>query len=131
MGKQNDIDDLLGGDPAPKTKPKADKPAAKAKAETAPAKKAKADKPAAEAPAKKAKKAKEPIVFAEGEKEEIAKKVLKIVNKAEASSKDIAAKLGIATRKLRPVLYSMSRAGEVVLEAGESRVAGMMVFAAA
>lgn len=141
MTKASDVDDLLGGGAAaPKAK---GKPAAK---KAAPAKKATAKKAAAEpdelaTPAKKpaAKKAapaaakeakaprvKEPVVFEEGEKEALAKRVKQSVRKP-IQSKDLAAKLEVPTRKLRQVLYSMARAGTIAVELGGSRAAGMTV----
>lgn len=137
MGKQNDIDDILGGEPTPKTKAKKDAPAAKpaAKASKATTKPAK-EEPQAKAPAKEAKEPKvrakkEPVVFEDGEQEDIIKKAKKIVAKGDINSRELASKLGIATRKLRPCLYVMSRAGDVVLTPGESRVHGMTVSPAA
>ncbi len=149
MTKQSDIDDLLGEAKPAKTKAKAAAPKADAKAEKPAAKKAaapkaeakpaKADKAAA-APAKpakadkaaapKAKAVKEPVVFADGEREDLMKRAAKLVKKP-ITSKDLAAKLEIPTRKLRPVLYSMQRAGSVVLELGASRTAGLTVSPAA
>ena len=140
MTKASDVDDLLGGAAAPKAK---GKPAAK---KAAPAKKAAAKKAAAEpdelaTPAKKAaaKKAapaaakeakaprvKEPVVFEEGEKEALAKRVKQSVRKP-IQSKDLAAKLEVPTRKLRQVLYAMVRAETIKVELGGSRAAGMTV----
>lgn len=114
MSKANDIDDILGAPPG--TKPK--------KAAKAPAKVAKEEAPA------KAKRVREPVVFAEGEKEELMKRIPKLVKKP-ISSKELATKLDIPTRKLRPVLYSLERAGTVSLELAASRAQGMTVSAAA
>jgi hypothetical protein len=153
---QNDIEDLLGDTAAEgkkpaakktaKAKPEGDKkaPAAKKAAkeeapkEKAPTKKA-AKKEEAAAPAKKtaAKKeaapkeraAKEPVRFAEGERDELIKQIKQKVRKP-INSRELAEKLGIETRKLRPVLYSAQKRGVVTLEAGESPVAGMTVHPA-
>lgn len=135
MSKQQDIDDLLGGDaeakPAKKTKAK--------KAEEAPApekaKKATKAKKAEEAPVEtppvKAERApKEPIVFEEGEREELAKRIKKSVRKP-INSRELAEKMGVQTRKLRTVLYAMQKRNEIALEAGASKVAGMTVSPAA
>lgn len=152
MSKANDVEDLLGETtPAKKTKAKAAPakeaaPAAKksAKKEVAeePAKKAPAKKAAAaEAPAAKAPKAKaaaepkekvakEPVRFAEGERDELIKKI-KANCKKPINSRDLAAKLGVETRKLRPALYTAQKRGIVDLEAGASPVAGMTVSLAA
>ena len=133
MSKQTDIEDLLGDTPAAKpAKPK--KAAAPAKAEkpaAKPAKAEKAPKEAAAAPkAEKAPKApKEAVVFAEGEREALMKRIPKLL-KNPINSRDLAAKLEIQTRKLRPVLYALERAGTVKLESSASRTAGMMVTAA-
>jgi len=145
MTKASDVDDLLGGAAAPKAKgkPAAKKaaPAKKAAAKKAaaepdelatPAKKPAAKKPAAKkaapAAAKEAKapRVKEPVVFEEGEKEALAKRVKQSVRKP-IQSKDLAAKLEVPTRKLRQVLYSMARAGTIAVELGGSRAAGMTV----
>ncbi len=127
MAKKDDIEDILGGK-TPAKKAAADKPAAKKAAADKPAaKKAAADKPADKPAAKKAATKKEPVVFAEGEQDEIIKKAKKIVAKGEINSRDLAAKLDIKTRKLRPCLYMMQRAGEVTLTPGPSRVLGMTV----
>jgi hypothetical protein len=156
---QNDIDDLLGDTAAEGKKPAAKKTAAKkegdgkkekaaakkaaakeeAPKEKAPAKKTAAKKEEAAAPAKKtaAKKeaapkeraAKEPVRFAEGERDELIKQIKQKVRKP-INSRELAEKLGIETRKLRPVLYSAQKRGVVVLEAGESPVAGMTVHPA-
>jgi hypothetical protein len=134
MAKENDIEDLLGNSPTPKAKakPAAKSAAPKAKpAKEAAAPKAKPAAPKAKSAAPKAKRVKEPVMFAEGEQAEIAKKAKKIIAKGEINSRDLAGKLGVETRKLRPVLYMMSRAGDVVLEPGASRVQGMQVFPAA
>ena len=116
--KSADVADLLGG----KTKPAA-KAAAAPKAEAKPA-------TAAKTPAVKAEKVarapKEKVVFAEGERDELAKKVKKAV-RAPINSKDLATKLEIPTRKLRQVLYSMSRAGTIATALSASRAAGMTV----
>lgn len=131
-------EDLMGTTKKPAAKKAADKapakPAAKkAKAEAddedllgtkkPAAKKAKADE-GEKAP--KAKKVKEPVVFAEGERDELLAKIPKLVKKP-INSRDLAVKLDISTRKLRPLLYSLERAEIVKLESGESRLAGMTV----
>lgn len=130
MAKKEDIDDLLGDNgeaAAPKTKAKA-KPAA-APAETAPkapAKKAKAAPVEEVEETEKVARVREPVEFAEGEKEDLEKRVKKLVRK-DINSKELAAKLEIPTRKLRQVLYSMQRAGTIALTPGESRANGMTV----
>ena len=107
MSKE-DVADLLGEDT---------KPAKKAAAKKTPVK---AEKVAKEKPAK------EPIVFAEGEREGLYKRIKQFVKKP-INSRDLAEKLGIATRKLRPVLYSLQGQGVVTLKLGSSKVAGMTV----
>ena len=104
-----DEDDLLGEAPAKGKK------AAAAKAE----------------PAAKAPRVREPIVFEEGEKEKLIKTIGKMVTKGPKASRDIADNLGIKTRKLRQVLYSMQRQGLVTLELAGARAQGMTVSAAA
>lgn len=148
MSKANDVEDLLGETPAKKTKAKAApaKEAApakttKTKAAAEPEKKAPAKKAAAkaepEAPAKKTKAkaeaaepkeraAKEPVTFAEGERDEIIKRI-KANCKKPINSRDLAAKLEVETRKLRPCLYTAQKRGIVVLTPGASPVAGMTV----
>jgi hypothetical protein len=138
MSKANDVEDLLGTDTKPAAKktaakkvaapaaPAAKKAAAKEVAAPAPAKKA-AAKPAAEA---KAPRVKEPVVFEEGEREALAKRIKQLVKKP-WNSKALAEKLEIPTRKLRQVLYSMSRAGTIDLELASSRALGMTVSPAA
>ena len=148
MGKKQDVEDLLDDEgtkpakksaakkatkaepPAPPAK-KGAKPAAKAEP-AAPAKKGAAKKGAAkEEPEEKPKRVREPVVFEEGEQDEIRAAVAKVMkSKKPINSKDLAAKIGTQTRKLRRVLYSMARAGEVELESGESRVLGMTVHPA-
>ena len=149
MSKANDIDDLLEGkasgkaSKAPAKKAAATK-TAPAKAEKAPAKKsapAKAEKPSKAAPAKaekpskaeaapaKPKRVVEPLVFAEGERDELMARAPKLCKKP-INSRDLAEKLGTTTRKLRRVLYSLQRAGKVTLESGEARTMGMTVTAA-
>jgi hypothetical protein len=140
MSKANDVDDLLGTDTKPATKKPAAKKtvaaAAPAKAEAKPAAKKtavkeevaapaakKAAKPAAEA---KAPRVKEPVVFEEGEKEALMKRVKQTVKKP-WNSKELATKLEVPTRKLRQVLYAMSRAGTVDLALASSRALGMTV----
>lgn len=139
MTKANDVADLLGED-TPKTDKPAKKVAAKKAApvaEAKPAAKKVAAKPAA-APAKKAaapkaekapkeKAAKEPITFEEGERDALYKRIKQIVKTKSINSRDLAAKLEISTRKLRPVLYSLQGQGAVTLELGSSKVAGMTV----
>ena len=148
--KDNEIEDLLGDSkktkaekPAKAKAPKAEKPV---KAEEKPAKKAapKAEKPAKEAPWEKggkkaakteekpakAKRERPAMSFEDGERDTIQKKVVKAmakVDKKGINSRELAEKCGTETRKLRAVLYSMERAGEVKLKPGESRVAGMTV----
>lgn len=126
MSKANDVEDLLGeGTAKPAKKTAAKKTAvapAKAEAKTAPAKKAKATDDA-EAPAKRVK---EPVVFEEGEREALMKRVKQVVKKP-WNSKELAVKLEVPTRKLRQVLYTMSRAGTISLELAASRALGMTV----
>lgn len=110
-------EDLLG------TKPKAKKEPAEKPAKAAPAKKAKAEP--AEPKAKRERVAKPPVEFAEGEREELIKKIGKL--KAATNSRDLATKLGVDTRKLRTVLYSAERQGLITLELAGSRVEGMTV----
>lgn len=135
-----DIDDVLGESTPKKTKKVPAKteaaPAkktAKAAVEAAPA--AKAAKPKAEAteadlfdeaPAKAARTPKEPVEFAEGEREALTKRIKQIVKKP-YNSKELAVKLDIPTRKLRRLLYALKSQGVISLEAGESRVHGMTV----
>lgn len=130
MSKANDVEDLLGeGTAKPAKKPAAKKTAvapAKAEAKTAPAKKVKATDDA-EAPAKRVK---EPVVFEEGEREALMKRVKQVVKKP-WNSKELAVKLEVPTRKLRQVLYTMSRAGTISLELAASRALGMTVTPAA
>lgn len=145
MGKKDDIEDLLGdtgGDtkkPAKKADAKAEKAPAKGKKEAAaaPEKKAATKKAKAEpAPAKgKAKKEaaepkerakREPVTFAEGERDELIKQIKKLVKKP-INSKDLAAKMEIPTRKLRPVLYSAQSQGIVSLTSLGAPVLGMEV----
>jgi hypothetical protein len=138
-------EDLLGTPAAKKVaKPAAKKAAAKAEKPAKPAAKKAAKADDAEdllgTPAKKAAKkepkadkpqrVKEKVVYAEGEREEIAKKVKTAVRK-EINSKELAAKLGIATRKLRPVLYRMAKQNAINIALGGSRVLGMTVSPAA
>lgn len=147
MSKANDVDDLLG-EATPKTKAKAKAapakeaaPAAKGKAKkeaaaepetkAAPAKKAAKEAPAAKAKAEpKEKVAKEPVTFAEGERDELIKRI-KANCKKPINSRDLAAKLDIDTRKLRPCLYTAQKRGIVTLTPGASPVAGMTVSLAA
>lgn len=139
MGKAADIDDLLGGEakpskkaPAKKTAPVVkvpDAPAAKKTAKVeAPAKPAakKAAEPVAEVKEKAARAPKEPVVFEEGEREALAKRVKQVVKKP-WNSRELAAKLDVPTRKLRAVLYGMQKREEIALEAGASKVTGMTV----
>jgi len=144
MTKENDVNDLLGTDTPATAKPskgKKDAPKAPA-AKAVPAKKAapaaKADKATTEKPAKapkaepkvaKERAKKEPVEFAEGEREALIKRIPKLL-KNPINSKALAEKLEIPTRKLRAVLYQMDRAGFVTLERGASRTAGMTVSAA-
>lgn len=108
-----DAEDLLGGsDKAPAKAEKAAK--APAKAEKAP----------------KEKRVKEKVTFEDGEKDGLIKKVRATLAKAKdrkMNSKELAEKVGVATRKLRVVLYAMSRKEEVNLALGGSRVLGMTV----
>jgi len=135
MTKANDVADLLGEDTTTKPAKKvAAKKAAPVKAEAKPAAKKVAAKAEAPAPTKKikadkapaAKKQKEPVVFAEGERDELYARIKKLVKKP-INSKDLAVKLEIDTRKLRPVLYSLQSQGVVALELGSSKVAGLTV----
>ena len=140
---------------APVKAVKAEKPVAKkAAVAKAPAKKAapakavkavKDEKPAAKkaAPAKAVKATVKPvakkapattpsgrpsefIVFAEGERAELAKQIKKIVRK-EMNSRVLAERLGIHSRKLRRVLYGMDKAGMIKVVPGPSRKLGMYV----
>lgn len=134
MTKASDIDDLLG-----KAKPVKKVPAKKA--EAAPAKKtatkkAEAAAPAKKAPAKKAeaapaKKAREPMHFAEGERQSIYDGVTAHFKKSKKpiGSRDLAEKLGVETRKLRVALYSMAKKAEpiIALSLEGSKVGGMTV----
>lgn len=132
--KSADVDELLGGD-AP-AKGKAKKEEAKPAAKAAKGKKdAEVDdalagkKPAAKKAAKaeeKPKRVKEPVVFEEGERDELIAKIKKMVKKP-INSKDLAEKLEIPTRKLRRVLYAAQRQEIVSLELGSSPSAGMTV----
>lgn len=154
MSKANDVEDLLGettakpkakakAAPAKEAAPAAKKTAAKKEAAAEPAAKTKApakkaaaeaEAPAAKAPKAKAEPkervAKEPVTFAEGERDELIKKI-KANCKKPINSRDLAAKLGVETRKLRPALYSAQKRGIVDLEPGASPVAGMTVSLAA
>lgn len=136
MSKQDDIEDLLGDD-APKTKPAKKAPAKAAEAKPAAKKaaikveaepKVAAKKAAVKAePAEpKEKVAKEPVSFAEGERDELYEKIKRTVKK-DINSRDLAAKLELDSRKLRTVLYSMVKRGEIALTPGESKVSGMTV----
>ena len=148
MTKASDVDDLLGDTPtttttktkkaaAPAAK-KAAAPAAKKAAapapvaDPAPASKPAAKKAAAPAPVAedKPKRVKEPVVFEEGERDALIKRIKSLVKKP-INSKDLAVKLDIATRKLRRVLYSAQKQGFVSLELGASPSAGMSVSPAA
>jgi hypothetical protein len=130
MTKASDIDDLLGDGKSTKA-PKGKTAKTKApKAEAAAKTTAKKAAPAAEAKAPKAKRERPPVTFEEGEKEALMKRIPKLL-KHPIGTKDLAAKLEIPTRKLRPVLYSMQRAGLVSLELAASRAQGMTVSAAA
>jgi len=157
MATKNDVEDLLGdtGDKKAAPKKTADKAKTDAKAAPkkdaapakAPAKKeeakptkntakaAPADKKAA--PAKKAETTekaprakKEPVRFEEGEREALSKKIKALVKKP-INSKELAAKLEIETRKLRPVLYSMYSAGMIELASLGAPVLGLEVSPAA
>lgn len=136
MSKDQDMAELLGTD-KPAVKKAAAKKAAPAKADAKPAAKkaapAKAEvavkaKPAAKKAAAEDKPArvKEPVVFEEGEREALIKRVKTLVKKP-INSKDLAVKLDIATRKLRRVLYSAQKQGVIALELSESKAAGMTV----
>lgn len=144
MSKANDINDLLGDEPATKGKkapaakkaaPVAEaKPAAKKAASVAEAKPAKKtaeveDDLLGEAPAKAAPSKKAPISFAEGERQTIADAVVAHFKRSKKgiNSRDLAAKLETETRKLRVVLYALVAKGVVALEPGASKVAGMTV----
>lgn len=152
MSKANDVEDLLGETtPAKKTKTKAAPAKEAAPAAKKSAKKEATEEPAKKAPAKKSqvevakeakaskakaaaepkeKVAKEPVTFAEGERDELIKRI-KANCKKPINSRDLAAKLGIDTRKLRPCLYTAQKRGIVDLEPGASPVAGMTVSLAA
>lgn len=156
MSKDTDINDLLGdakpakakgtdalkaakgpSKAAPKAEPAAPAKPAKAKPEAKVATPAKKAPKAAAAPAKKAKAkaepveraAKDPIEWADGEKEKLTKKLLDKVRKEPKgiNSKDTAEHLGISTRKQRPLLYSLQRSEHIVLKPGDSPVAGMLI----
>lgn len=120
-----DIEDILGDIKA--SNGKTDKPA-----KAAPAKAEKPAKPAAKPAAKKApaktatSRPSEFIVFAEGERAELAKQIKKIVRK-EMNSRVLAERLGIHSRKLRRVLYGMDKAGTIKVVPGPSRKLGMFV----
>lgn len=119
------VDDLLGGTAKPKAAAKKGAPAAKTAVKAAPA--AKAPKAEKAAPVAKAEKvAREAIVFEDGEREALAKRVKQTVRKP-WNSKELAVKLEISTRKLRQVLYGMKRAGTINLELAASRALGMTV----
>lgn len=142
----NDIDDLLGEleGSKPAAKPEATAKPAKApakKAAPAPAKKAAVKtakapaktvtKPVAKAaPAKAMAKpvaTRNPanfIVFADGEREALSKRIKQMVRKP-TNSRTLAEKLEIHSRKLRRVLYGMERAGTIKLVPGTSRKHGM------
>ena len=108
---------------------KAVKAVAKPVAKKAPAKAVKAvAKPVTKkAPAKTAtSRPSEFIVFAEGERAELAKQIKKIVRK-EMNSRVLAERLGIHSRKLRRVLYGMDKAGTIKVVPGPSRKLGMFV----
>lgn len=131
MTKATDVADLLGTSDKPtKAKPAAKTTPAKKVAAKAPAEKPKAAPAAKKAPAAKtgakALRVKEPVVFEEGEREELIKQIKKTVKKA-INSKELAEKLGIATRKLRRVLYSAQKQGVITLELSDSKAAGMTV----
>lgn len=142
--KDAEIGDLLGETKpaAKKTAPKKEAPAAK-KAAAAPAKKVAAKKAAEPvvakkaAPAKKAaepvaeKTAREPVRFAEGERQGIYDKVTAHFKRSKKAinSRELAEKLDVDTRKLRIALYSLAKREEpvVALSLEGSKVAGMTV----
>lgn len=145
MSKDNDIDDLLGDPPAKpkkaaakKAAPEPAKKAAAKKAAPEPAKKAAPEPVAKKAAAKKAaepatekpKRERVPIVFEEGEREELAGRVMKLVKKAPQNSRALAERLEIPTRKLRALLYSLQRNEQVTLSLDGPRTGGMTVSAA-
>jgi hypothetical protein len=133
--------------PAKKAKPVAKKAAAPAKkapakAAPAPAKKAAAKpakapakaaaKPVAKAAPAKAAATRNPanfIVFADGEREALSKRIKQMVRKP-TNSRVLAEKLEIHSRKLRRVLYGMERAGTIKLVPGTSRKHGMFAHPA-
>jgi hypothetical protein len=121
-----EVDDLLGGTSTPSKSKSAAKPAAKTSAKPAAKTAAPAAKPVKVAAVKAEKAVREPVTFAEGEREALAKRVKQTVKKP-WNSKELAAKLEIPTRKLRQVLYSMDRAGTIKLELAASRALGMTV----
>jgi len=125
MSKDKDLEDILGDTKPAKAKPAAKKAAAK---EETPAKPAKA-KPTKDAAEPKAPRVREPLVYNEGEREDIMARVPKLVKKP-INSRDLAEKLGTTTRKLRPCLYSLQKKGVITLETGEARTTGMTVSAA-
>lgn len=148
--KNDDTDALLGTPKTPAAQQvapakKASKPAddtddllgtPKAAAKKA-SKKAEPEAPAA----KEKKKAKEPVHFAEGERQAMYDAIAAIFKPAKAkpmNSKELAAKLAtqlegtvkdITPRKLRPVLYAMAKKeGAIIsLELGASKVLGLTV----
>ncbi|MFM7010068.1 MAG: hypothetical protein ACKO0Z_12185 [Betaproteobacteria bacterium] len=133
----------------PVAKPVAKKAAAPAKATPAPAKKAapvaakKVVAKATPAPAKKVAAKAAPvvkakpavrnpenfIVFADGEREALSKRIKQMVRKP-TNSRDLATKLEIHSRKLRRVLYGMEKAGTIKLVPGTSRKHGMFAHPA-
>lgn len=145
MSKKDDIDDLLGeakpakkvaakkAAAAPDTKAPAKKAAAKKEEApaAAPAKKAAAKPAKAEAAEPKEKAKKEPVHFAPGERQALYDGVTAHFKKSKKAinSKDLAEKLGVPTRKLRPVLYAMAKKAEpiIALELTASKVLGMTV----
>lgn len=146
MSKQDDISDLLGegtAKPAKKTTAKKTEAAAPVKkaskkvepvAEAKPVKKTAAAAPAkkvAEAKAEKPASVKAPVRFAEGERNALYDAIAQHFKRSKKSinSKELATKLGVETRKLRPVLYALANRAEpvVTLELSASKVHGMTV----
>lgn len=133
MSKADDVEDLLGTAKTPAKKAAAKKVAAVEKKPAAKTAAAPAEKktPAKKVAAVEAKPAKEPLRFAEGERQDLYDKVTGHFKKSKKpiSSKDLAAKLEVPTRKLRVVLYALAQRAEPVvsLHLESSKVQGMTV----
>lgn len=142
-GDDGGVEDLLEGKPkgksktpkeaapdaAPAAAKKGKKAAAEPAPEAAPAKKGK--KAAKEAEAEKTGTRGEVVRFAEGERQALYDGVTGHFKKSKKpiASKDLAEKLGVSTKKLRPVLYSLAKreAAPIVLSLDGSRVGGMTI----